>query len=91
MWVNMVENTQSWPLFLPVTQITKLQEGILSSRLDYVEDRKQFSNTKEKYSNKNDTLFKNARVESRLLKHHNIPICGKNKMYSTQKKHRNKY
>lgn len=35
----MVENTQSRPLFSPVTQIMKIQEGILSSRMDYVEDR----------------------------------------------------
>lgn len=48
----MVENTQSRLTFSPVTQIMKVQEGILSSRMEYVEERMQFSNTREKNSNK---------------------------------------
>lgn len=84
----MVENTQSRLTFSPVTQIMKVQEGILSSRMEYVEDRMQFSNTREKNSNKNDTVFKTTRVESRLLKHHKIPVYGKTRCTPHQK-HRN--
>lgn len=84
----MVENTQSRLTFAPVTQIMKVQEGILINRMEYVEDRMQFSNTKEKNSNKKDTVFKNTRVEPRHLKHPKIPVY-KRPRCTPHQKHRN--